>query len=217
MGSRHDRRSRPGAAAGDHCLEEEGQEGSGQGEGQGRATIQQRDQHHGCAAQEHRLGGRKAQIGAWEQGAQGSTMKVFRDGGFTLPLDTPPMEAKAADAIPEGDGWQYERKWDGFRCLAFRQDDAVELRAKSGKPLGRYFPELVETLKELPSRRFVVDHLGRWQVFVRRAPNAASSRREQDPQVVRRNPGAHRPVRHALRRARNRLVGPDPEKTASDP
>ncbi|TIM50151.1 MAG: ATP-dependent DNA ligase, partial [Mesorhizobium sp.] len=58
---------------------------------------------------------------------------------------------------PEGEGWQYERKWDGFRCLAFRQDDAVELRAKSGKPLGRYFPELVATLKELPSRRFVVD------------------------------------------------------------
>ncbi|CAH2396543.1 ATP-dependent DNA ligase [Mesorhizobium escarrei] len=85
-------------------------------------------------------------------------MKVIpRNGGFALPLDTPPMEAKAADAIPEGDGWQYERKWDGFRCLAFRQDDAVELRAKSGKPLGRYFPELVATLKELPSRRFVVD------------------------------------------------------------
>ena len=85
-------------------------------------------------------------------------MKVIaRDGGFALPLDTPPMEARAADAIPEGDGWQYERKWDGFRCLAFRQDDAVELRAKSGKPLGRYFPELVATLRELPSRRFVVD------------------------------------------------------------
>lgn len=85
-------------------------------------------------------------------------MKVIpRDGGFALPLDTPPMEAKAADAIPEGDGWQYERKWDGFRCLAFRQGDAVELRAKSGKPLGRYFPELVATLKELPSSRFIVD------------------------------------------------------------
>lgn len=85
-------------------------------------------------------------------------MKVIpRGGGFALPLDTPPMEAKAADAIPEGGGWQYERKWDGFRCLAFRQDDAVELRAKSSKPLGRYFPELVATLKELRSRRFVVD------------------------------------------------------------
>ncbi|TIQ22892.1 MAG: ATP-dependent DNA ligase [Mesorhizobium sp.] len=85
-------------------------------------------------------------------------MKVIaRDGGFALPLDTPTMEARAADAIPEGDGWQYERKWDGFRCLAFRQDDTIELRAKSGKPLGRYFPELVATLMELPSRRFVVD------------------------------------------------------------
>lgn len=79
------------------------------------------------------------------------------NGGFPLPLDTPPMEARAAEAIPEGDEWQYERKWDGFRCLAFRQDDAVDLRAKSGKPLGRYFPELVATLKELPSPSFIVD------------------------------------------------------------
>lgn len=78
-------------------------------------------------------------------------------GSFPLPLDTPPMEAKAADVIPEGDDWQYEGKWDGFRFLAFRQGDAVELRAKSGKPLGRYFPELVATLRDLPSPRFVVD------------------------------------------------------------
>ncbi|MER9581275.1 ATP-dependent DNA ligase [Mesorhizobium sp. M0276] len=78
-------------------------------------------------------------------------------GDFALPLDTPPMEAKAVDEIPEGEGWQYERKWDGFRCLAFRQGEAVDLRAKSGKPLGRYFPELVATLMELPSPRFVAD------------------------------------------------------------
>ncbi|GLS39733.1 hypothetical protein GCM10010869_53300 [Mesorhizobium tianshanense] len=45
-------------------------------------------------------------------------MALLREG-FLLPLDTPPMEARAADAIPEGDEWQYERKWDGFRCLAF--------------------------------------------------------------------------------------------------
>jgi ATP-dependent DNA ligase len=76
---------------------------------------------------------------------------------FALPVDTPPMEAKAADAIPEGDGWLYEPKWDGFRCLVFRHGDAVELRAKSGKPLGRYFPELVAALRELPASRFVVD------------------------------------------------------------
>jgi len=76
---------------------------------------------------------------------------------FALPVDTPPMEAKAADAIPEGDGWLYEPKWDGFRCLVFRHGDAVELRAKSGKPLGRYFPELVAALRDLPASRFVVD------------------------------------------------------------
>lgn len=77
---------------------------------------------------------------------------------FPLPLDLRPMEAKAADAIPGGDGlWQYEPKWDGFRCLAFKGDDAVDLRAKSGKPLGRYFPELVAVLRDVSSGRFVAD------------------------------------------------------------
>ena len=56
-----------------------------------------------------------------------------------LPLAPPlePMLSHAAEALPEGDGWQFEPKWDGFRCLAFRASDSVELRAKSGKPLGR--------------------------------------------------------------------------------
>ncbi|KAA3448821.1 ATP-dependent DNA ligase [Mesorhizobium sp. SARCC-RB16n] len=77
---------------------------------------------------------------------------------FALPLDTPPMEARAADALPEGEGlWQYEPKWDGFRCLAFKGDRDVELRAKSGKPLGRYFPELVTMLQQVEARNFVVD------------------------------------------------------------
>ncbi|RUX04856.1 MULTISPECIES: ATP-dependent DNA ligase [unclassified Mesorhizobium] len=77
---------------------------------------------------------------------------------FALPLDTPPMEAKAADALPEGEGlWQYEPKWDGFRCLAFKGDRDVDLRAKSGKPLGRYFPELVAMLQQVEARNFVVD------------------------------------------------------------
>ena len=55
---------------------------------------------------------------------------------FGVPLDTAPMEARSGDALPEEAGeWQYEPKWDGFRCLAFKAEGAVELRAKSGKPL----------------------------------------------------------------------------------
>ena len=77
---------------------------------------------------------------------------------FPLPLDTAPMEAKAAEGLPDDKGlWLYEPKWDGFRCLAFKQGNAVDLRAKSGKPLGRYFPELVATLQQLSAPRFVVD------------------------------------------------------------
>jgi ATP-dependent DNA ligase len=72
-------------------------------------------------------------------------------------LDLETMEAKLVDALPEDAGWRYEPKWDGFRCLAFRAGGEVELRSKSGKPLGRYFPDMVETLKALPVDRFVVD------------------------------------------------------------
>lgn len=68
------------------------------------------------------------------------------------------MEARTADALPEGNGsWQYEPKWDGFRCLAFKGGKVVDLRAKSGKPLGRYFPELTALLGDLDAENFVVD------------------------------------------------------------
>ncbi|WP_246691172.1 MULTISPECIES: ATP-dependent DNA ligase [unclassified Mesorhizobium] len=77
---------------------------------------------------------------------------------YALPLDTAPMEAKSVDALPDDPGhWQYEPKWDGFRCLAFKAGKAVELRAKSGKPLGRYFPEVVAMLRDLEADAFVVD------------------------------------------------------------
>jgi ATP-dependent DNA ligase len=76
---------------------------------------------------------------------------------LSLPLDYAPMEAKSVDAIPTGEQWQYEPKWDGFRCLAFRDGADVELRSKSGQSLTRYFPELVESLKSLPAKRFVLD------------------------------------------------------------
>ena len=67
------------------------------------------------------------------------------------------MEATSVEAIPAGDGWQYEPKWDGFRCLAFRDGDKVELRSKAGQPLGRYFPELLVALQGAKARRFVLD------------------------------------------------------------
>src|SRR4051794_1549680 len=76
-----------------------------------------------------------------------------------LPLrpPLPPMEAAAQAALPSGPGWLYEPKWDGFRCLAFRQGTTVLLQSKAGQPLGRYFPELVAALGELPRRTFVLD------------------------------------------------------------
>jgi ATP-dependent DNA ligase len=69
----------------------------------------------------------------------------------------PPMEAKPVDALPQEDAWQYEPKWDGFRCLAFRDGEDVELQSKALKPLGRYFPEVVKAVRALPSSRFVLD------------------------------------------------------------
>jgi ATP-dependent DNA ligase len=68
------------------------------------------------------------------------------------------MEAKTADAIPdEGGPWQYEPKWAGFRCLVFKVGQEVELRAKSGKPLSRYFPEVLESFRAVAPARFVLD------------------------------------------------------------
>lgn len=67
------------------------------------------------------------------------------------------MEARTVDEIPVGPEWQYEPKWDGFRCLAFRRGKKVELQSKSGKPLSRYFPEIVEEVGKLNAARFVLD------------------------------------------------------------
>jgi ATP-dependent DNA ligase len=80
------------------------------------------------------------------------------DTEFPLPVDTAPMEAKLADEIPtDGEAWQYEPKWDGFRFLAFKSGAIVDIRGKSGKPLGRYFPELIDLLSSRKAARFVVD------------------------------------------------------------
>jgi ATP-dependent DNA ligase len=68
-----------------------------------------------------------------------------------------PMEARSVETIPSGDGWQYEPKWDGFRCLAFRDGSNVYLQSKNGQPLARYFPDVVCNIGKLPHRQFVFD------------------------------------------------------------
>src|SRR3954453_18038566 len=68
-----------------------------------------------------------------------------------------PMEASTVDEIPVGGEWQYEPKWDGFRCLAFRRGRKIQLQSKSGKPLTRYFPEVAEELGKLKAEEFVLD------------------------------------------------------------
>ena len=67
------------------------------------------------------------------------------------------MEARSVDEIPIGDDWQYEPKWDGFRCLAFRDGKDVFLQSKAGQPLARYFPDVVAALQTLKAKRFVLD------------------------------------------------------------
>src|SRR3954466_4982433 len=69
----------------------------------------------------------------------------------------PPMEATSVDEIPVGAEWQYEPKWEGFRCLVFRHGENVELQSKAGKPLTRYFPDVVENARALPAKQFVLD------------------------------------------------------------
>jgi ATP-dependent DNA ligase len=68
-----------------------------------------------------------------------------------------PMEALSVDEVPVGPDWQYEPKWDGFRCLVFRDGDTITLQSKSGKPLTRYFPDVVESVRALKARTFVLD------------------------------------------------------------
>jgi len=67
------------------------------------------------------------------------------------------MEAKLVGSLPSGPEWQYEPKFDGFRCLAFKSEDSVDLRSKSGQPFNRYFPEVVAALERLAARSFVLD------------------------------------------------------------
>jgi ATP-dependent DNA ligase len=69
----------------------------------------------------------------------------------------PPMEARSVEEIPPENGWQYEPKWDGFRCIAFRDGRKIYLQSKAGQPLARYFPDIVEAVARLPAQQFIID------------------------------------------------------------
>jgi ATP-dependent DNA ligase len=76
-----------------------------------------------------------------------------------LPLKPPiqPQLARAAKDLPTGDGWRFEPKWDGFRTIVFRDGDDVHLQSRNGKPMNRYFPEVIPAVKALPCERIVLD------------------------------------------------------------
>ena len=74
-----------------------------------------------------------------------------------IPLTLKPMEAGPVDDLPTGADWLFEPKYDGFRCIAFRYGDRVDLQSKNQKPLARYFPEIPEGLASLGASRFAVD------------------------------------------------------------
>lgn len=78
---------------------------------------------------------------------------------MALPINPPypPMEALSVDKIPSGDSWRYEPKWDGFRCLAFKDGGKIELQSKKGEALGRYFPELVAAMERIGAKKGVID------------------------------------------------------------
>src|ERR1700694_3208720 len=76
---------------------------------------------------------------------------------LAIPLTLAPMEALLVAELPKGTGWQFEPKWDGFRCLAFRAGLEGEIQAKSGKSLSRFFPEVLANLGALAVQQFVLD------------------------------------------------------------
>src|SRR4051812_34017709 len=78
---------------------------------------------------------------------------------MALPLKPPipPQLAKSSKELPDGAGWVYEPKWDGFRTIVFRDGDDVHLQSRNGKPMNRYFPEVIPQIQSLSSDRIVLD------------------------------------------------------------
>ena len=138
---------------------------------------------------------------------------------MVLPLNPPfrPMLAKLARTIPDGDGWLFEPKWDGFRCVVFRDGDDIELASRNERPFTRYFPELLDPLRAaLPARcvvdgEIVVADGGRQRARLRRPAAAHPSGRVTRPSPRRRDAGVVRRLRPAG--ARRRVV---PRRAARD-
>jgi ATP-dependent DNA ligase len=90
-----------------------------------------------------------------------------------------PMEARPVDELPGGPGWQFEPKWDGFRCLAYKDGARCELQGKSGKSLSQFFPEVAALIANLAFKHFTdrwrIDHRSRRQIVVRSFANAFAS------------------------------------------
>lgn len=76
---------------------------------------------------------------------------------LSIPVSLAPMDALLVGELPRGPQWQYEPKWDGFRCIAYKDGQTIELRSKSGQPFNRYFPEIVAALRRLKPQRFALD------------------------------------------------------------
>ena len=129
---------------------------------------------------------------------------------MALPLHPPfrPMLAKLARTIPDGDGWLFEPKWDGFRCVVFRDGDDIELASRNERPFTRYFPELLEPLRAaLPDalrrrRRDRRRRRRRQRPRLRRPAAAHPPRRVTRPSARRRDAGVVRRVRPAGARRR---------------
>ena len=74
-----------------------------------------------------------------------------------IPLSLEPMEAEPVDTLPEGPGWSFEPKYDGFRCVVFRDGDQVLLQSRRQRPLARFFPEVAQAVATMPAQRCVLD------------------------------------------------------------
>lgn len=107
-----------------------------------------------------------------------------------IPLSIAPMLAKLSTTIPEGDGWFYEPKWDGFRCVVFRDGADVELASRNERPFTRYFPELIEPLLAALPDRCVIDG----EIVI---PDAAGNGLDFDALLQRIHPAASRVKRLA--------------------